>query len=62
MFLDDDLPKKISDAPVARMLKPLSVSMMRDYIAWLNAETARVEQEIIEREAIKSSAELLFKS
>ncbi len=62
MFLDDDLPKKISDAPVPRVLKPLSVGMMHEYIAWLHEEVARVEQEITQRNAIKHSAELLFKS
>lgn len=62
MFLDEELPRKITDAPVPRALKPLSVEMMREYIAWLHEEITRVEHEIMERQAIKNSAELLFKS
>lgn len=61
MFIDDDLDPKTKRLK-ARSLDNLSIPELRDYIAQMHVEIARVEADIIKKEKTKAAADALFKS
>lgn len=60
MFIEDDLPKHKQPQPFPRKLEGMAVEHMRDYIAELEAEIAKVQAEINARGGVKAAAEKLF--
>jgi uncharacterized small protein (DUF1192 family) len=61
MIFDDDTdPKTKKQKP--RSLDNLSVPDLRDYIAQLKTEIARVEAEVQKKEKHKAAADTFFKS
>lgn len=58
---DEDGRKIDLDTPRERKLNDLSKEHMQDYIAWLEAEIARVKEEIAKRGDLKSEADAFFK-
>jgi uncharacterized small protein (DUF1192 family) len=61
MFLDEDLPKKKSDAPTPRNLESMSVAELHEYIAWLKGEIVRTEADIKKKQAASAAADGFFK-
>jgi uncharacterized small protein (DUF1192 family) len=61
MFEDDDLPKHKQPQPFPRKLEGMAVEHMRDYIAALETEIAKVKAEIESRGGVRAKAESLFK-
>jgi uncharacterized small protein (DUF1192 family) len=61
MFIDDDLPKHKLPLPFPRKLEGMAVEHMRDYIAELEEEIAKVKTEIEKRGGVRAKAEALFK-
>ena len=59
MDLEDLEPRKAKPKP--RNLDPLSVDELNDYIGELEAEIARVRQEIARKQAHRSAAAAFFK-
>ena len=59
---DEEMPKTKAPQLFPRSLEGLSVASMKDYIAELEAEIAKVKVEISKRGEIRSAAESLFKS
>lgn len=59
MFLDDLDPKK--KTPQAKNLDPLSIDELRDYIAELEGEIGRAQNEIARKTAQRASADAFFK-
>lgn len=56
---EDDRPKPKAPG-LPRLLEPLSIEEMEDYLAELDAEIARVRQEIDRRGLKRGAAEALF--
>ena len=54
------MPKK-SDAGLNRNLEPLSVDELEVYITELEAEIARVKQDIVKKKDVFGAAESIFK-
>jgi len=61
MIFDDDTDPK-TKKPKPRSLDNLSVPELRDYIAQMKTEIARVEADIQKKEKHKAAADALFKS
>ncbi|ARJ65214.1 hypothetical protein WV31_05865 [Magnetospirillum sp. ME-1] len=59
MDADDLEPRKKPQA--LKNLDPMSIDELRDYIADLKGEIARVEQAITAKQAVKAGAEAFFK-
>jgi uncharacterized small protein (DUF1192 family) len=57
---DDDLEPRTKKAQ-PRNLDPMSVEELRDYIADLKAEIARVEEKIKAKQAHAAAAQMFFK-
>ncbi len=60
MFNPDDLDLPRKEKPKLRDLQPLSVAELEDYIASLEAEIARTEQAIAQKQAHKNGIDALF--
>ena len=58
-FDPDDLPRKAKPPP--KLLDPMGIDELNDYIAELEAEILRVRVEIAAKEKRKSAAESFFK-
>ena len=61
MLMDEELPKHKQPEPFPRKLDGMAVEHMRDYIAALEEEIAKVKAEIEKRSSVKAKAEALFK-
>lgn len=61
MLTDDDTDPKTRRAK-PRLLDPMSVPELKEYVVHLQAEIARAEAEIAKREKHKSAADAIFKS
>lgn len=61
MFLDDDTDPKTKKQKL-RVLDNLSVAELKDYIAQLKEEIARVEADVLKKEKHKDAMDALFKS
>ena len=61
MILDEDTDPKTKRAKL-RPLDNVSVPELKEYLAQLKAETARVEAEIQKKEKYKNAADALFKT
>jgi uncharacterized small protein (DUF1192 family) len=61
MARDDDDQEPRSKKPQPRNLDPMSVEELRDYIAEMKAEIARVEDKIKAKQAHAQAAQLVFK-
>ena len=61
MFIDDDLPKNKQPQPFPRKLDGMAVEHMREYMAELEEEIAKIKAEIEKRGGVKAKAEALFK-
>jgi uncharacterized small protein (DUF1192 family) len=59
---DEDLPKKARALLVPPALDMLGIAELRDYIAVLNNEIARVEAVIAAKDAHKQAASAFFKT
>lgn len=59
MDMDDLLPQK--KQPPKKNLEELSIEALNDYIAELEAEIARTQDEIKKKQAAKAGAEAFFK-
>ncbi len=60
-MFDDDLDPK-TKKPMLKPLDNMSVPELKQYLADLHAEIARVEQHLGKKEAYKSAADSFFKS
>lgn len=60
-MLEEESPRK-KDAPEPRKLDLLGVAELKDYIAWLEGEIARVRAEIARKEAAGNAAAAFFKT
>ncbi len=61
MFLDDTPPRKKTGFEKLKLVD-MSVGEMRDYIKELQEEIARVEADIVKKEASKAAAASVFKT
>ncbi|WGF87767.1 DUF1192 domain-containing protein [Marinivivus vitaminiproducens] len=57
--IDDDQPRNQPRQP--RDLSRMSIDELRDYIAAMKTEIARVEQAIESKQSVRSAAEAFFK-
>lgn len=62
MVFDDDMEPKKKSEKVYRVLDDLSVDELRDYIAEMKEEIARVEGEIEKKTGHRSAADALFRT
>ncbi len=60
MFDDEDRPKA-SDQSFPRQLDALSIDGLKEYIAELEAEIARVQEEVSKKEQLNVAADKFFK-
>ena len=60
-FDDDDRPKKKTTHEIGEKLALLSVGELKERIALLKEEIARLEADISGKQASKSAADLFFK-
>lgn len=60
-LIDDDRPKKPVAHDIGQSLDLLSVAELRERIALLHAEIARLEADIRGKEAQKAAADTFFK-
>ncbi len=60
MFDLEELPKK-KDAPEPRKLDTLGIDELQEYIAWLQGEIARVEEDIKRKQSAGAKAASFFK-
>ncbi|MCB1591500.1 MAG: DUF1192 domain-containing protein [Alphaproteobacteria bacterium] len=60
-MLDEDLPRKKSDAAFPRNLERLSVAELAEYIAELEGEIVRVRADMERKKASQDAASSLFK-
>jgi uncharacterized small protein (DUF1192 family) len=61
MFDDDDRPKKKIAHEVGQELALLSVAELNERIALLRAEIARLEADIVAKEAKRNAADAFFR-
>jgi len=61
MLNDDDLPTPKPTRMHKPVLDLLGVDELRDYIAELQAEIARVEADIVKKQAHRSAADAFFR-
>jgi len=61
MLNDDDLPTPKPKRMQPPVLDLLGVDELRDYIAELHAEIARVEADIVKKQAVRRAAEAFFR-
>ena len=59
MDSDDQEPRK--NPPTLKVLDPMSIEELRDYIAELEAEIVRAREAIKRKEAVRAGAEAFFK-
>jgi uncharacterized small protein (DUF1192 family) len=58
---DDDGPKPKPTLVTPRLLEPMGVEELRDYITALRAEIARAESEITRKQGHRGAADALFR-
>ena len=60
-MFEDDEPRKNTKREIGLPLNSLSVEELKEYVAELEAEKARVQAEIGKRGSVRDAAEALFR-